>query len=280
MKPSSLFSFFLSILLFTATLQSNASAPFHVSVSGKGKRAAILIPGFTCSGTVWDATVAQLSKTYTCHVITFPGFAGESAQADPHLSQWVGDIAAYIRTQHLDKPVIIGHSIGGGMAMMLAADYPELVARIVVVDALPCLGALQNPAYKADAHADCSRFINTYTAMSDSALLAQQTHTTTMLCADSSRQAQIVQWSMQSDRKTMGQIYCEFMNTDLRDTIAQVKCPALILLEPSFKMYEATMQQQFAKLAGAQIVYAQKGLHFIMYDDREWYLGQINSYLR
>ena len=78
----------------------------------------------------------------------------------------------------------------------------------------------------------------------------------------------------------MGQIYCEFVNTDLRETIAGISCPALIMLEPSFKLYDAVMQQQYARLQHKQIVYANKGLHFIMYDDKDWYLQQLTTYLQ
>jgi hypothetical protein len=77
----------------------------------------------------------------------------------------------------------------------------------------------------------------------------------------------------------MGRIYCEFLNTDLRDTIAAIQCPSLIMLEAPFRAYDAAMQAQFAKLAGRQIVYAGKGLHFIMYDDQDWYSGQLKAFL-
>lgn len=270
----------LAMLSFTITARSQSASPLHVAVAGKAKPSVILIPGFTCPGKVWDETVAQLSARYTCHVITFAGFAGQPAQTDPHLGQWVAAIAAYIKTNRLERPVIIGHSIGGGMAMMLAAGYPDLVSKIVVVDALPCLSALQHPGFKADPAPDCSRFVNQYLAMSDSMLLLQQQRTIPFLCADTAMQPEIVDWSVKSDRKTMGQIYCEFTNTDLRDTLAAIQCPALILLEAPFRMYDESMQQQYARLRNKQLVYAQKGLHFIMYDDRDWYLQQIKSYLK
>jgi pimeloyl-ACP methyl ester carboxylesterase len=270
----------LALLLITATTFGQQSSSLHVTVTGHGQRSAILIPGFTCSGKVWDATVQKLSASYTCHVITFAGFAGTPAEADPHLENWVADIASYITIHHLNKPIVIGHSIGGGMAMMLAAARPELVSKIVVVDALPCLSALQNPSFKANPNADCSPFIGRYVAMSDSLLLTTQKQITPTLCADTEMQPQIVHWSMQSDRKTMGQIYCEFINTDLRDTIAGIHCPALILLEAPFRMYDAAMQQQFAKLPNKQIAYAEKGLHFIMYDDKNWYFKQLNAFLQ
>ena len=270
----------LLALLVTSVGFAQSSSPLHVAVKGKGPKHVLLIPGFTCSGSVWDATVQELSAIYTCHVITFPGFAGQPAQADPHLGDWVTNVATYIRQQHLEKPIVIGHSIGGGMAMMLAARNPELVSKIVVVDALPCLGLIQNPSFKADPSADCSPIVNRYTSMTDSVLYATQKRSIPMLCVDTAMQATILNWSIKSDRKTMGQIYCEFVNTDLRETIAGISCPALIMLEPSFKLYDAVMQQQYARLQHKQIVYANKGLHFIMYDDKDWYLQQLTTYLQ
>lgn len=97
------------------------------------------------------------------------------------------------------------------------------------------------------------------------------------LCADTNMQKTLVAWSMIGDRKTMGQIYCEFINTDLRDTIARISCPVLVLLEPSFKRMDTVMQQQYAGLKNKQILYANKGLHFIMNDDKEWYLQQLRT---
>src|SRR4051812_5514142 len=189
---------------------SRGPASFQVKITGSGKQAVIFIPGFGCSGDVWAATVNELSKQYTCYVINFAGFAGVPAQNDPHLATWVADIASFIQEKQLNRPVVVGHSIGGGLAMWLAADYPQLVSKIVVIDALPCLGAAQNPAFTAQQHPACSLFVNRYTGMSDSVFYKMQKQTMPMLCADTAMQPTIIQWSMESDRKTLGQIYCEF----------------------------------------------------------------------
>lgn len=77
------------------------------------------------------------------------GFAGTKPEAATDFRNWVKSIADYIKEKKIKKPVIIGHSIGGGMAMILASEYPELVSKIIVVDALPCLGALSDSAFKA-----------------------------------------------------------------------------------------------------------------------------------
>lgn len=267
----------LLALLAAMKTFSQEKPSFHIVITGNAPKSALLIPGFGCSGKVWDETVAQLSKDYTCYVVTFAGFAGQQAQDSPHLKTWVNDLAAYIIKNKLSHPVVIGHSIGGGMALWLAAAHPELVSKLVIVDALPCLAAVQSPGYKVQANPDCSSMVTRYTSMSDTLFRQIQEKTMPALCADTNMQKTLVAWSMIGDRKTMGQIYCEFINTDLRDTLARISCPVLVLLEPSFKRMDTVMQQQYAGLKNKQILYANKGLHFIMNDDKEWYLQQLRT---
>src|ERR1700735_3866114 len=85
---------------------------FHVEISGKGKPI-ILIPGFASSGATWDSTVARYRDRYECHVLTLAGFAGEPRIDAPLLEPVRKDLAAYIREKKMDKPVIVGHSLGG-----------------------------------------------------------------------------------------------------------------------------------------------------------------------
>ncbi|MEP6803492.1 MAG: alpha/beta hydrolase, partial [Flavobacterium sp.] len=58
--------------------------------------------------------------------------------------------------------------------MAIAADYPELIDKIVVVDALPCLAALMNPTFKSERNNDCTKMTNRITALSDSQFYQMQ----------------------------------------------------------------------------------------------------------
>ena len=75
-------------------------------------------------------------------------------------------------------------------------------------------------------------------------------------------------------------MYCDFFNTDLRNRIAQIKCPSLILLESYFINLKPTIDEQYKNLKTADFKYANEGLHFIMYDDTAWYLEQLNHFLK
>src|SRR5688572_15982470 len=157
-------SIVLSIILMFGALCLNvfgqsAAQPFQVTVSGKGDQSIILIPGFASSGDVWDSTKPALEKKFTCYTLTMAGFAGVPAQPEASFQNWVKGIADYIQQNKITKPIVIGHSMGGGMAMALAANYPNLVSKIIVVDALPCLAALQNPSFKSNPQNDCSAMV-------------------------------------------------------------------------------------------------------------------------
>ena len=54
----------------------------------------------------------------------------------------VEELARYIREQGLSKPVVVGHSMGGFSALMLAQQRPELVGAVMSVDSLPFFSAL------------------------------------------------------------------------------------------------------------------------------------------
>ena len=273
----------LTAFIILALYLNVFSAPnysFDVKISGNGNSNIILIPGWSCSGDVWNETVLQLEKNSKCHVLTMKGFAGSLPEANPDFRNWVRSVADYIKDNEIEKPVIIGHSIGGGMAMILASEYPGLVSKIIVVDALPCLGAINDSAFKASESPDCSVYVNQFSSMNDDQFYQMQKKSISGLMTDTVHREQVIQWAVNSDRNTLAQIFCQYLNTDMRDMISDIDCPALILLEGYFVNIKQSVTEQYKNLKTAQLEYATKGLHFVMYDDTQWYMEQINNFLK
>lgn len=102
---------------------------FSVQRVGDGKQAVILIPGFACSGEVWKQTADTLRNDYTCYVLTMPGFAGIAPEADPSFDNWAKEIVDFIRSESIDRPILIGHSMGGGLALKIASAQENLVKK-------------------------------------------------------------------------------------------------------------------------------------------------------
>lgn len=274
-------SLMLQVLIINVYGQSRTYT-FEVKKTGQGKEgkeSIIFIPGFTCSGEVWKDVRKGFESNYNCYTLTMKGFAGVKADANPQLKSWVESLANFIKDNKISNTIIIGHSLGGLMAMWLAANYPELVLKIVDVDALPCYSCSYDSTFKSKENPDCSRMHTMFNGISDDKFLATQKMTTGYLVADTSKIEMIAQWAVHSDRNTMAEIFCQFMNTDIRTKLPNIKCPALILLESNFKQSEA-IAKQYKNLKTAQLQYATKGLHFIMYDDKEWLDKRIADFIK
>ena len=122
---------------------SFSSDRISVEVVGAGPDV-VLVPGLSSHPDVWRSTVAAVPG-YRYHLVHVAGFAGKAPGANasgPVIEPVAAEIARYIRETRLARPAIVGHSLGGDWAMLVAARNPGLVSRVMVVDMLPFLGAM------------------------------------------------------------------------------------------------------------------------------------------
>ena len=73
------------------------------------------------------------------------GFAGVAPITAPLLAIAAKEIVEYADAKKLVRPIIIGHSLGGFLALQLGINQPDKFGRLIVIDSLPALGAVQMP---------------------------------------------------------------------------------------------------------------------------------------
>jgi pimeloyl-ACP methyl ester carboxylesterase len=111
---------------------------FSVEVVGSGPDV-ILIPGLTASKEVWRSTVNALPG-YRYHLIQVAGFAGAPARGNAKgevVAPLAAEVARYMDANRLRGASLVGHSMGGTVAMMVAARHPGRAGKVMVVDMLP-----------------------------------------------------------------------------------------------------------------------------------------------
>ncbi|MGC4253056.1 MAG: alpha/beta hydrolase [Sphingobium sp.] len=112
-----------------------------VTVRGSG-RDVLLIPGLASGPGIWNGAVSALPG-YRWHLVHVRGFAGLAADANasgPLLEPLADEIARYVRAEGLARPAIVGHSMGGTLAMM--QGLKGISGRVMVVDMLPAGAAM------------------------------------------------------------------------------------------------------------------------------------------
>ena len=280
----------LAMALFTATTRtafpSHGPLSFQVKVVGHGKPM-ILIPGLSCSGDVWDATVEHYKDRYEIRVLTLPGFAGQPPIAAPILPRVRDEVIAYISNQHLDHPVVVGHSLGGMMALWIAATSPKSVGKVVSVDGVPWLPALTNPSATMASATKSGAFLrDSMATMDQAAFVNGMKQSLQYMVTSPSDFDRILATSAKSDPKSVGEAMYELYSTDLRPLMSQVQAPVLMLAEGAFFITPATQktglanyEAQIHAIPNHTLRMSFKARHFIMFDDPEFFFKQIDSFL-
>ena len=131
----------LIFLFFQTTIYSQTEKySFNVEIRGKGKPI-ILIPGLATSGKVWKQITDSLEKNYECHILTLAGFAGQKS-ISPEKGYYPiiqKEIISYIKNELNEKPILIGHSFSGFLSLSIASSQPNLLQKLIIVDALSFL---------------------------------------------------------------------------------------------------------------------------------------------
>ncbi|MDX1934609.1 MAG: alpha/beta fold hydrolase [Capsulimonadales bacterium] len=117
----------------------------HVFPSGRHKivyetvgdgPALILIHGLSGSGRWWKHNLSTLSAHFTCYIIELVGYGSNRAFRPLPLRSAAEALALFIGTQTpTGRAHVIGHSMGGQIASVLAATYPDRVERLVLAAA-------------------------------------------------------------------------------------------------------------------------------------------------
>jgi len=113
-----------------------------------GNKVLILIHGNMTSSKHWDVLIDEMPEEYKIYAVDLRGFGISSynKQIDS-LKDFSEDVKLLVEQLELEKFDIVGWSTGGGVAMQFAADYPEMVKNLILVESVGIMGY---PIYRKD----------------------------------------------------------------------------------------------------------------------------------
>lgn len=108
---------------------------YHRTGENTGKPPLVLLHGYTDNGLCWTPVARYFEPDYD---VIMPDARGHGHTRGPVENMAVDllaeDAAAFIRALRLDRPAVLGHSMGGMQTLALAANYPDLVRAAVLED--------------------------------------------------------------------------------------------------------------------------------------------------
>ncbi len=284
----------LGLAAVPAAAQPGTPAPnftsgrIGVTVTGTGPDV-VLIPGLSSHPEVWRSTIEAVPG-YRYHMVHVSGFAGRPAGANaegPLLEPVAGEIARYIREARLARPAIVGHSMGGSWALMVAGRNPGLVSRVLVVDMLPYLGAMFRQQNMTDEQmVTIAGQIRTQMAgaTGEQRRLFLSTMTGMMTNTESKR-ASILEQALASDPNVAAQGYYDLIIGNLLPDVAAIRVPMMVLYtQPagapmSAEQIDTAYRISYRAAPGAIVRRVPDTGHFIMYDQPQVFQAAFREFM-
>ena len=277
-----------SAALAPASAAEFKSERITVSTEGKGNDV-ILIPGLGSSPRVWRELVRAVPG-YRYHLVQVSGFAGHARgqNAEGTVAAPVAEeIARYIAAQGLDRPAIIGHSMGGTIGLMLAGRHPEALSKLMVVDMLPFLGAMFGPpgTTTASVKPTADAFIAKLRTADPVARRARSAATIDSMVDNVAMRPGALDDSLKSDPDVVARAFHELIVTDLGPELGKIAVPTTVLyvMTKTPGMTEAAIdgayKAAYAPLKGATLKRIPSSAHFIMWDQSEQFQSEVRQFL-
>jgi pimeloyl-ACP methyl ester carboxylesterase len=108
-------------------------------LGGRGRAPMIVLHGLLGSTRNWQTAGAELARAGVAHLLALDLRNHGRSPHTPTMSydEMVADVIAWMDSRQLMRALVMGHSLGGKVAMALACRFPQRVARLIVVDIAP-----------------------------------------------------------------------------------------------------------------------------------------------
>jgi pimeloyl-ACP methyl ester carboxylesterase len=270
------FALALSLLApaFSADAGYDAGALHVQQVSTRGP-AVILIPGLASGAWVWEDTARRLSATHAVYLLTLPGFDGRPARPGTTLASLQADLRELIVAKRITKPVLIGHSLGGTLALALATRDSALIAGVVAVDGLPVFPGTEGAGPDRRALGDRARA--QLAGQSPEQFAAyQQTYMRQFGSIDDTVAGRIASQASRSDVATTADLAAQLLELDLRPALSGIEVPVVEISPfhaPDFAAMGVDEERKtgyYRMLLGGvkklEVVSISPARHFVMFD--------------
>lgn len=272
----------------TSAQTAFSSRRITVTTRGRGPDV-ILIPGLASTAEVWRGVADRLSGNRRLHLVSVRGFGDLAAGANADgavMAAIAAEVRRYISEQGLERPAIIGHSMGGQLGLRVAADAGSRVGRVMAVDSSPFFPALISPqATVGDVEPIAQLAYQAIHFLGDDALRSHGREMGLELGGATDALFGTLGWQG-GDRRVLAQSLYEVMTVDLRRRLPDITAPVTVVY--GWSADEASPRSQtdrlfrgaYARLrTPAAFVPIEGAEHMVMIDQPRRFMAAVERFL-
>ncbi|MCG8382684.1 MAG: alpha/beta fold hydrolase [Gammaproteobacteria bacterium] len=113
------------------------SIVLHRSIYGRTGHTLIVLHGLFGSLDNWKVQCQKLAQNFTVHALDLRNHGQSPHRVEMSYPSMAEDVLQYIKSQQLNQVCLLGHSMGGKVAMELALAQPTIVRKLIVADIAP-----------------------------------------------------------------------------------------------------------------------------------------------
>jgi len=280
-------------MLWGAGTSVRAQAGFRsqriaVTTRGRGPDV-ILIPGLASTAEVWRGVADRLAGQRRLHLVSVRGFGDLAPGANASgavMAAIAAEVRRYITEEGLQRPAVIGHSMGGQVGLRVAADAGSGVGRVMVVDSSPFFPALISPqATVGDVEPIAQLAFQAIHFLGDEALRSRGRQMGLELGGATDAVFGTLGWQG-GDRRVLAQSLYEVMTVDLRRRLPDITAPVTVVYGWSADQAsprsrtDSLFRGAYARLrTPAAFVPIEGAEHMVMIDQPTRFMAAVNRFL-
>ena len=245
-------------------------ADLHYEVAGTGDTV-VLLHGLGSSRRDWESQIARLSTQYRVVSIDLRGHGRSSRPRGPYrMADFAADIAAILAHLGVDSAHICGISLGGMVAFQLAADFPERVRTLAIINS--------GPAFPGRTLKGRLTLLSRFAVIRMKGLPALAPIIAGRLFPKPEQELHrrtFIQRFAENDRSAYEHTMRAIGKFDVSDRLDRIRCPVLVLASDRDYTPVAAKEAYVSRLADARLVVIRDSGHASPIDQPE----QVNDAL-
>jgi pimeloyl-ACP methyl ester carboxylesterase len=245
----------------------------HYEVFGRG-RPVLFLHGWLGSWRYWYPTIEVVGSHFRTFSLDFWGF-GDSRRTNTSesIENYSNQVVHFLDRLGIDRILLVGHSMGGMVALKTAIDHPDRIVRVVTVGA-PFKGTSISWALKLT---DIPFFANVFAQWP---WLRRTLFRFFLGEARDPAVHEIIDDSLKSSASTLRHAVSSMLRTDLRPELPSLRVPALIIHGGRDDIVNPNQADLFPDISAAEVAMMPKSRHFPFLDEPELFNDILLQFLK